>query len=154
VRLRAVRPTRDRFLTEADNAKCENVAVIASGAAQALFPEADPIDQAVKLGTDYYRVVGVTRGRAGGAGNGDDAVVKSSNLDVYIPLDTCRLRFGERIMSGRGGVKRFEETQLSEIVVQVRDGAKVEETATLIKAAIEPFHPGGDVEITPGRDHR
>jgi putative ABC transport system permease protein len=145
---------RGRFLTEADDAKFENHAVIAAGTAQALFPEADPIGQAVKLGADYYTVVGVTKGRAGTRGVEDIPAVEASNVDVYVPLNTCRLRFGERVMTSRGGETRFEECQLSEIVVRVRDGAKVEDAAALIKSTIEPFHPKGDVEVTIGRNQR
>lgn len=52
---------RGRFLTAADNEKYQNYAVLASTTAKTLFPYEDPIHQTVKLGTDYYTVVGVTR---------------------------------------------------------------------------------------------
>lgn len=141
---------RGRFLTAADDAKYENHAVIAAGTAQALFPEEDPIGQTVKCGNDYYTVVGVTKWSAGRPDDGDRPAVKASDMDVYIPLNTCKLRMGERILINRGDVRAFEECQLSQIVVQVRDGSKPEDAAALIRSAINPFHPKDDVGISIG----
>ena len=141
---------RGRFLTADDDAKYNNYAVIAAGTAQALFPEEDPIGQSVKCGTDYYTIVGVTKRSAGRPGDGDRPAVKASDMDVYIPLNTCKLRMGERLLIERGDVRTFEEYQLSQIVVQVRDGARTEDAAALIRSAIMPFHPKDDVGLSTG----
>jgi putative ABC transport system permease protein len=141
---------RGRFLTAADNEKYENYAVIAAGTAQALFPEEDPIGQAVKCGTDYYTVVGVTKWSAVKPGDKDKdrPAVKASDMDIYIPLNTCRLRMGHRLFTDRGGVPAREEYQLSQIVVQIRDGSKPEDAAARIRSAIKPVHPKDDVDIS------
>jgi putative ABC transport system permease protein len=141
---------RGRFLTAADDAKCENYAVIAAGTAQALFPEEDPIGQSVKCGSDYYTVVGVTKWSAGRAGDGDRPAVKASDMEVYIPLNTCTLRMGVRLAIDRGDGLRFEECQLSQIVLQVRDGSKPEDAAALIRSTIKPFHSKDDVGVSIG----
>ena len=52
---------KGRFLTASDNEKYENFAVLAAETAEKLFPYEDPLGQAIKLGSDYYTVVGVTR---------------------------------------------------------------------------------------------
>ena len=44
--------------------------MLAAETAKTLFPYEDPIGQSVKLGTDYYTVVGVTKERASSAGIG------------------------------------------------------------------------------------
>ena len=126
---------RGRFLTDADNAAAQNHVVVSSEVAQALFPEEDPVGKPVKLGTDYYTVVGV---------------VKQANElkdNVYMPLMTCRLRFGERIVNNRSGTLEAVETQLSRLILEVRDGADVEATAALVKSTLQPDHPKGDVEV-------
>src|SRR5690606_37414008 len=110
---------RGRFLTAADNDKYQNYAVLASTTAKTLFPYEDPIHQTVKLGTDYYTVIGVTRERASTAGTGGSLAAKDYNKDVYIPLNTCKVRFGERIINNRSGSMEAEETQLSQITLQV-----------------------------------
>ncbi|WP_337173702.1 ABC transporter permease [Paludisphaera sp.] len=139
---------RGRFLTAADNEKYQNYAVLASTTAKTLFPYEDPIHQTIKLGSDYYTVVGVTRERESTAGIGGSLAAKDYNKDVYIPLNTCKVRFGERIINNRSGSMEAEETQLSQITLQVGNIDQVQPTVPLIKAAYEKYHPKKDVEMT------
>ena len=138
---------RGRFLTESDNERYQNYAVLAAETARTLFPYEDPIGQSVKLGTDYYTVVGVTKERASTAGIGGSLAAQEFNKDVYIPLNTCRLRFGERIMNSRAGSMEFEETQLSQITLQVGEIAEVSPSHPIIEAAVKPFHAKKDVDM-------
>ena len=110
---------KGRFLTASDNEKYENFAVLAAETAEKLFPYEDPLGQAIKLGSDYYTVVGVTRKRESSAGIGGSMAAVDYNRDVYIPLNTCKLSFGERIIDNRSGSRQAEETQLTQITVQV-----------------------------------
>ncbi|MEO6809446.1 MAG: FtsX-like permease family protein, partial [Isosphaeraceae bacterium] len=107
----------------------------------------DPVGDTVKLGSDYYTVIGVTRERAQSAGIGGSLAAQDFNKDVYIPLNTCRLRFGDRLIERRSGTMSVEETQLSQITVQVGDISQVRPTAPILKAAVEPHHPKKDVDL-------
>ncbi len=141
---------RGRFLTEADNERYQNYAVLAAGTAKELFPYEDPMGQSVKLGTDYYTVVGVTKERASTGAVGGSFSGQDFNKDVYIPLNTCRLRFGERIMNSRTGSREFEETQLSQITLQVGSIPEVRPSVPIIHGAVVPWHPKKDVtKIVP-----
>jgi putative ABC transport system permease protein len=126
---------RGRFPTDADNAAALNHVVVSSEVAQALFPEEDPVGKSVKVGTDYFTVVGVVK------------QAKDLKDNVYMPLITCQLRFGERIIDNRPGRVETVKTQLSRLILEVRDGADVEATAALVKSTLEPHHPKGDVEV-------
>jgi putative ABC transport system permease protein len=139
---------KGRFLTASDNEKYENFAVLASESATMLFPYEDPLGQAIKLGSDYYTVVGVTRKRESSAGIGGSIAAMDYNRDVYIPLNTCKLRFGERIIDNRSGSRQAEETQLTQITLQVGTMDDVQPTVPLIEAAYEPYHPKKDVVMT------
>src|SRR6516165_7565588 len=139
---------RGRFLSAADNEKYQNYAVLASETAKKLFPYEDPIGQSVKLGSDYYTVVGVTKERQSSAGIGNSLAAQDFNKDVYIPLNTCRVRFGEKIVNSRSGSMEAEETQLSQITLQVGSIDEVRPSVPVIKAAYESFHPKRDVEMT------
>jgi RNA polymerase sigma factor (sigma-70 family) len=139
---------KGRFLTASDNEKYQNYAVLASETAKRLFPNENPLNQSVKLGTDYYTVVGVTAERASSAGIGSNRTSQDFNKDVYIPLNTCKLRFGEKIVDNRSGSMQAEETQLTQITVQVNSTNDVLPTVDLIKASLEPYHPKKDVEMT------
>jgi putative ABC transport system permease protein len=139
---------RGRFLSAADNDKYQNYAVLASETAKRLFPYEDPIGQSVKLGSDYYTVVGVTKERQSSAGIGNSLAAQDFNKDVYIPLNTCRVRFGEKIVNSRSGSMEAEETQLSQVTLQVGSIDQVQPSVPVIKAAYEFAHPKKDVEMT------
>ena len=139
---------RGRFLSAADNDKYQNYAVLASETAKRLFPYEDPIGQSVKLGSDYYTVVGVTKERQSSAGIGNSLAAQDFNKDVYIPLNTCRVRFGEKIVNSRSGSMEAEETQLSQVTLQVGSIEQVQPSVPVIKAAYEFAHPKKDVEMT------
>jgi putative ABC transport system permease protein len=138
---------RGRFLTAADNERYENVAVLAHETAKTLFPYQDPLGESVKLGTDYYTVVGVTKQRATSAGIGGSLAAQDFNKDVYIPLNTCKLRFGDRILENRAGQFSAEETQLSQITVQVGDISEVQPTDPIIRDIVNRHHPKKDVDF-------
>src|SRR5262245_20322729 len=136
-----------RFLTDSDNQRYENVAVLAAETARTLFPYRNPLGQTVKLGSDYYKVIGVTKERASTAGIGGSLAAQEFNKDVYIPLNTCKLRFGERIMNSRAGSQEFEETQLSQVTLQVGSLREVGPTHPIVEGAILKYHPKKDVDI-------
>ena len=132
--------SRGRFLSETDNRDYQNYVVLADGSAETLFPYEDPIGKSIKVGSDYYTVIGVTQLRQSTAGIGGSFAAQDYNKDVYIPINTCRLRFGERIMNSRAGSMEMEETQLSQITLQVEDTKLVLPTVPIVKAAIEPYN--------------
>ena len=134
-----------RFLSPSDNQRFENYAVLASETAKALFPYEDPRGKSVKLGSDYYTVVGVTRERASSAGVGGSLSAQEFNKDVYIPLNTCKLRFGEKIIDTRPGSFSIEETQLSQVTIKLNSIADVRPSAPIIDAVVMPKHPKKDV---------
>ncbi len=129
---------RGRFLTDSDNAKVQNYAVLASETARTLFPIDDPRGQSVKIGADYYTVIGVTKERASTAAIGGSLSGQEFNKDVYIPLSTCKLRFGERIVNSRAGSMEAEETQLSQVTLQVGTIEEVKPTHPIIESAVMP----------------
>ena len=136
-----------RFLSASDNARYENFAVLAHETAKTLFPYEDPIGRSVKLGSDYYTIIGVTKERAQSAGIGGSLSSQDFNKDVYIPLNTCKLRFGERLVDARPGSFSVEETQLSQITLQVHSIDQVRASAPIIEAAVQRTHPKRDVTM-------
>lgn len=139
---------KGRFLLPSDDYKFENFAVLASETAKVLFPFEEPRGKSIKIGTDYYTVVGVTRERASSAGVGGSLAAQDFNKDVYIPLNTCRLRFGDKIIDNRPGSFSIEETQLSQVTLKLHDISEVRPSAPIIEAAVMPKHPKRDVAMT------
>ena len=139
---------KGRFLDHSDDDLYRNCAVLAHATAQALFPYEDPVGQTITLGSDVYKVVGVTAERASTAASGGGFAGQDYNRDMYIPLNTCRLRFGERIIDFRSGRFSAEETQLTQLTVQVHSIDEVTATAASLASTYEPYHPKKDVEMT------
>jgi putative ABC transport system permease protein len=143
-----VKVARGRFLERSDDTLYRNYAVLAHATAEALFPYQDPIGETIALGSDAYKIVGVTGERVSTAASGGAFAGQDYNRDVYIPLNTCRLRFGERIIDFRSGRFSAEETELTQLTVQVQSTHEVTPTASVLTATYEPYHPEKDVQMT------
>jgi RND family efflux transporter MFP subunit len=133
-----------RFLVADDDAEMRNVAILGAAAAKALFPAEDPVGQTVSLGSHRYVVVGVVKDRPP-ALHGKAA--EDSNSDIYIPLQTCNVRFGEKIFIRRGGSRTGEAVQVSQVLVTVREPSQVQATADVIASQLERFHSQKDWEV-------
>ena len=138
---------KGRFLERFDDELYRNCAVLAHAMAVALFPYGDPIGETINLGSDAYTVVGVTSERAATAVVGSSITGQDYNRDVYIPLNTCRLRFGERILEMRSGRFSAEETELTQLTIQVNSIDEVKPTASVLAESYEPYHPKKDVQM-------
>ena len=138
---------KGRFLERSDDELYRNCAVLAHATAMALFPYEDPIGETINLGNDTYTVVGVTSERAKTSDSGPGVTGQDYNHDVYIPLNTCRVRFGERILEMRSGRFSAEETELTQLTVQVNSIDEVTPTATVLAKSYEPYHPQKDVQM-------
>ena len=139
---------RGRFLRNTDMGRRENVAVLAAEVAQRLFPAQDPLEQAVRLGYDYYRVIGVCEPRQATAAIGGSMAAQEYNRDIYIPLSTARLRFGDLRVDMRGGTMVMERTELSQLTLTVSSTEMVEPTATVVKNLMETHHLKEDYAVT------
>jgi putative ABC transport system permease protein len=139
---------RGRFLSESDLNLFENVAVLGSNAAAELFGFEDPLDRSVKLNNHYYRVVGIMASRVPTAGAGGSQAAENFNDDIYIPLTTCRSRFGETTADRRSGTFSAERVQLHQITVSVYDTSQVRPTGDIIRNLLEKYHKKEDWALT------
>ncbi len=136
-----------RFLTEEDNHRMLNVAVLGAGAAERLFPFENPLGQSVRLGTHFYVVIGVLGERMPTGGTGGSQAAEEFNNDVYIPLQTCRVRFGEKIYIRQSGSRSGEQVELSQVTLTVSDIDKVRPTGKVIEGLLER-HVKNDWAVT------
>ena len=75
-----------RFLAELDVADRKRVAVLGAAVARALFPLDSPLGETLRLGGDYYQVVGVLEGRSSPRGRGSAIPARDLNRCVLVPL--------------------------------------------------------------------
>jgi putative ABC transport system permease protein len=102
----------------------------------------------VKLNNHYYRVVGVMAHRVPTGGSGGSQAAEDYNDDVYIPLSTCRARFGEMTVNRQAGTFSAERVELHQITVSVHDTSQVRPTGQVIRTLLEKYHKKQDWALT------
>jgi putative ABC transport system permease protein len=141
---------RGRFLSETDEARMINVCALTTDLAALLFPYQDPMEEEIRVGADYYQVVGLVQERTTEhkrPGAGPAAEGQTIYNNVYIPLSTAKSRFGETLVRRSAGVFEAERVQLHQIIVEVESTEAVEPTATQIQAILQKFHQKKDYEL-------
>ena len=140
--------SRGRFLSDADAANNDNVAVIAHSVAQKLFPFQNPIDKTIRVDSDFYRVIGETSKRLDAAAIGGSLAGRSYNLDVYIPLSTFRTRIGDQVPTSMENVGESEVIELNQITVMVDHVEQVPQTQGVIRVLLEQTHEAENPDYT------
>lgn len=131
-----------RFLTDDEEENMENNAVLGSHLAATLFPFDDPVGQAVVIGKNHYRIVGVLGWRMPTGGSGGSQAAEEFNDDIYIPLSTCNVRFGERVFVRQPGSRMGvgERVELHQITMTVDGMERVRTTGNIIRNWLERTH--------------
>ncbi|WP_182869342.1 ABC transporter permease [Rhodopirellula sp. JC639] len=145
--VRNITVARGRFLQSGDLEAMSNVAVLADGAATALFGFKDPLGQPILVGGTAFRVVGVLEERDSGVARAGQAEGSDANQDIFIPLDTGRARFGFLAREGSAGSREYDRVELTEITLAVAsaDGGqdasgRVVPTANMVRSLLEKSH--------------
>lgn len=136
-----------RFLSDEDMKTKKNVAVLASGTADELFQYENPVGQSIKIADRYYTIVGVTMPRQATAAIGGSMSAQEYNNDVYIPLDTMRVRMGDLNVDRSQGSFSAEYWELSQITLRVDDQKNVVKTAEAIRESMERNHKSQDYAV-------
>ena len=116
-----LRPRSGRFLVDLDLEENKRVAVLGASLADELSPFGDPRGETVKLGADWYRVVGVLEGRAAARARPGPIRSRDVNRCVFVPLRAVAATAPEGV---------------DEIVVRVRDGEGVARTAEVVQSVV------------------
>ncbi len=144
-----LRVAAGRFLTPSDGEGRKPVCVIGDALSRKLFHATNPVGMELRVGKQYYRVVGLLAARGEGTGGTAGSGGESDNA-IFIPLETMRERNGDRIRHVTSGSRSYENVQLHRITVEAASGDEqvIERVAASLRAFIEARHPKGDVRIT------
>ena len=146
--MRNHRVARGRFFTEADMDASASVCVLGANVAEVLFPLDSPLGRDVRVGENYYRVIGIMEPRGKGAGGEETrGGAKAATHEVFIPLETAKTRYGEVLMKMRSGSFQAERVELHEVTVKVAGMEQVLPVAEAIKAVLKHHHKKKDYEI-------
>ena len=149
VEMNGLTVSQGRFIRDIDDSQFRNVCVIGFELAEQLFPYDNPLGKSVRVGqSHYYRIVGVTSYKAPSAGTGSSLSAQEFNRDVYIPISTDRVRFGEVLIYEKAGSVSAEKIELTQITVRVGSRDDVKPTAEVLEGLLAQFHPDGDYSVT------
>jgi putative ABC transport system permease protein len=146
--MRNHRVASGRFFSDADMETSASVCVLGADTAQALFPLDSPLGRDVRVGGDYYRVIGVMEPR-GKAVKPDETQsgAKATAQEMFIPLETAKTRYGEVLMKFRSGSFSAERVQLHEVTLKVASREEVLQVAEAVKAVLKHHHKKKDYEV-------
>jgi putative ABC transport system permease protein len=138
-----------RFLIDDDDHYMVNVAVLGANTADQLFPFEDPVGQSVRLGHYYYKVVGVIHDRMPTAAvGGSSQSAEDFNNDVYIPLRTCKVRYGEKVYLRQTGSWSGEKVELSQVTLTIADMDSVRPAGAVVRDLLQRYHIKNDYAVT------
>ena len=142
-----------RFFSEAEMARQANVVVLGAEVVPELFPLETALGNSVRIGQNYYTVVGIMEPRGGAPGEtakqakAAAAVAQTSQKSVYIPLSTATTRFGEIIVKQSSGSREIERVEYHEVTVKIKNLDDVIETSRIISDLMALNHERPDFEI-------
>jgi putative ABC transport system permease protein len=134
---------------EGDDQRFRNVVVLGSRVAETLFPFEQPVGQSVVINKLQYEVIGVIKDRTprtSGGGGGSQSQ-EDFNSDVYMPIQTAKVRFGRRMIIRQGGGRSAEEVALHQIILTVADIDQVRSTGEVVKDLLQRYHTKNDWEV-------
>ncbi|MHB9030297.1 MAG: ABC transporter permease, partial [Candidatus Latescibacterota bacterium] len=133
-------PREGFFFNYMDIEESRRVCTVGAGMKRQLFYFRDPIGQKIKIGGQWFTIIGVMEDKVvGAAGKKTDFVVRDLNMDVYIPITTALKRYPRQ---------QFE-SEISRFTSQVRDPNRIQEAAKIISSTMTRRHNNvPDFEIT------
>ncbi|MEM7167842.1 MAG: ABC transporter permease [Planctomycetota bacterium] len=134
-----------RVLTERDIRARSDAVVITEYGARRLLATENSIGSNLRLGGQYFEVVGIVQSESGQSG---DLQTPDQEVDAYIPLNVARERFGDTITRRSAGSRSRERVELHQVIVEVDDHLDVPATATGIEAMLERFHKNIDFRLS------
>ncbi len=163
-----------RYFTEMEVESVKNVCVLSINTISKLFPNGSPIGKSIRVGSDYYKVIGIIEdeGNIGtstqsqsffvqtkGGGDTNNTNTRSGRRDrtgaqmatpqyrVYIPITSAQKRFGETLVRRAAGTFEAERVELHELIVMVNKEERVEEVAQIVDNILQRTHKQKDYEL-------
>lgn len=133
-----------RSLTAGDIENSANSVILTEYGSRRLLVKNNTIGQQIKLGSDYFEVVGIVRSDSG---QGSGVQVPDQQIDAYIPINVMRSYFGDVITQRTAGSRTRELVELHQIIVEIDDIDHVQATAAAIETMLRYFHKKEDYSV-------
>jgi len=134
-----------RVFNKKEDLESSAVTVLTEYGARKLLATKNTIGQTIKIGGDYFEVIGIIKSESGQAGN---IQIPDQQIDAYIPISTVRQYYGDIFAKETSGGRTRELVELHQIIVQVDGTENVEPTAAGIERMLQNFHKKKDYEVS------
>jgi len=134
-----------RVLIPSDDDERAPAAVLTEFGARRLLAAENTIGQSLRIGGDYFEIVGIVKSESGQAGN---IQIPDQDVDVYIPINVARSYFGDIMTRRTAGGREREMVELHQMIVQVNSIEDVEPAATGIENMLKRFHKKKDYRVS------
>ena len=141
-----------RFITATDLSEIANNCVLGAEAKKSLFGFKQPLGEHIKLGDEWFTVIGVMTEK-GQTAKFSGPAARDQNLDVYIPVTTLQMKFGiekDAIKTGTnisfsgGGAfmsnQNKVQPEIDEITIKLRSNADATAAASIISRILMRRH--------------
>ncbi|MDC8831549.1 ABC transporter permease [Alteromonas gilva] len=109
--LASMAPAKGRLLTANDELRVAQVAVLGADVAAALFPDAEPLGQFVKINHAWFEVVGVIAAPTFNKDAFQGVKINGDRNRVFIPLSTSQKKLNSEPLASELDVVKFEVTE-------------------------------------------
>ena len=134
-----------RFFTQVDENNLRPVCALGHETARKLFPLSSPLGQVIKIGGNFFNIIGVME-RKGLLGSGG----KFSDPDntAFIPFDTTFSRFGGFQHRRSGSVQEITSVEVDRAVLQVKGPEMLKPVSQVATNMLKRLHKKDDVSVT------
>jgi len=134
-----------RVLCAEDATERANVVVLTEHGARRLLATEGTVGESLRIGGQYFRVIGIVRSESGLAGS---IQTPDKETDAYIPITVAKERFGDVFTQYSSGSRIREKVELHQMIAEVTSIEDVEPTAVAIEAMLQRFHKKVDYQIS------
>jgi len=132
------------FFSYRDVEDARRVCALGNGIKRKLFLFKSPLGKKVKIGGQWFTVIGVLEEKSVTSSRSRGLPVNDMNQDVYIPITTAmkRLSAGDSEMAyvpGKGWQKK-EISEINRFIASVWDVNRIQEAANILKASLLRRH--------------
>ena len=138
-----------RFFNDIDFNMNSSVAVIGSSIKNTLFPMKEPVGKEIKVKGNYFRIIGIVTEKLFSTST-ETFKAEDINFDIYIPLSTERIYFGEYVKkpgSSSRGIGGSNWIKFHRFIVKVKEIKKIIGTSSIIGGILNSTHKKTDYEI-------
>ena len=134
-----------RVLVSANQASPMPAVVLTEFGARKLLATKHSIGEWVRIGGNYFEIVGIIKSEGGKAG---DIQMPDEEVDAYISLPMARQCFGDVITRSVSSSRTLERVELHQALVQVDGIENVESTARAIERMLSQSHKKKDYSVS------